>query len=181
MGKELVWVLCLKYWAYRDRRQKIRLFCCETGSQGTLFDTQNICGEFLYVCFSSCCLLLSLEMQLTRSGPQFPLLASCFNKDYIIGALRPLGEIPPPACSSPCNEVTPDMIYPASEFQSKQQLAVFSSLRLSVDPLQEACNSLQRKPPDIPTQCFSDTHSATLVKHLCCNKKKAKKKSKSPL
>lgn len=99
----------------------------------------------------------------------------CFQKDYFKGALRLLGEIPLPARSSPCNEVTADMIYPACAFQSKQQLAVFSSLCFSVDPLRKACNSLQRNPPDIPTHCFSDTHSAALVKQFCCNKKRAKK------
>lgn len=85
-------------------------------------------------------------------------LCSYFQMCYFKGALRPLGETPLLARSFPRNEVTPDMIYPACEFQSKQQLAVFSSLQFRVDPLRKACNSLRRNPPDIPTRCFSDTH-----------------------
>lgn len=43
-----------------------------------------------------------------------------------------LGEIPQPARSSLCGEVTPDTIYPSRVFQSKQQLVVFSSLRTTL-------------------------------------------------
>lgn len=106
-------------------------------------------------------------------------LCSYFQMCYFKGALRSLGETPPLARISPCNELTPDMIYPACEFQSKQQLAVFSSLRFRVDPLRKAFNSLHRNPPDIPTRCFSDTDFylffAALLKLLCWNKTRAKK------
>lgn len=105
----------------------------------------------------------------------------CFSGGFL-GSFRaawPLRQIPLPARSSLCNEVTADMIYPACEFQSKQQLVVFSSLRDTVDPLWKACYSLHSSNGDIPTYCFSDTHSAALVKQLRCDENQAK--SKIPL
>lgn len=74
-----------------------------------------------------------------------------------------LGAVSPPAHSSPRSWVRPDMIFPACENQSKQQLAMFSSLVVSADPLLKARSSLWRNPGDIPTHCFSDTLSAVLV------------------
>lgn len=65
------------------------------------------------------------------------------------------------------------MIYPTCEFQSKQQLMVFSSRRYTVDPLRKTCNSPNRNPGDILTNSFSNTHSAASVKQLCCNEKQA--------
>lgn len=91
-----------------------------------------------------------------------PQLSSWIQKSLLFqrddkGKAWLLCKIPLPMCSSLCHEVTSDMIYPTHEFQSKQQLATFSSLRCTVNSLRKTCNSLHRNPVDIPTYCFSDT------------------------
>lgn len=99
---------------------------------------------------------LDLEMLLRCSFPPSNL-CFCFQLDRFGAACWLLGAIPLPAHISP-SQVRPDMIFPACEIQSKQQLAMFSSLCFSADPLLKACSSLWRNPGDIPTHCFSDTH-----------------------
>lgn len=117
---------------------------------------------FLLSFFLSSCSWLR-ETQVTHSAPRF--LSSCQQPNFALICrcviLRRnegrLARLPSLARSSTHNEVTPDTIYPAREFQSKQQLAVFSSRCVGSDPLGKASNSLQRDPPDIPTQCCLDT------------------------
>lgn len=100
---------------------------------------------------------LDLETPLRRSLPPSNL-DFCFQQDHFGGVCWLRGATLLPAHSSPHSQVKLDMIFPACEIQSKQQLAMFSSLCFSADPLLKACSSLGRNPGDIPTHCFSDTH-----------------------
>lgn len=110
--------------------------------------------------FLNVCLSLDLLGLPSGSGdtPQlqfssFPTCAFGFQLDHF----WLLGVVPLPAHSSPGSQVRPDMIFPACEIQSKQQLVLFSSLCCSADPLLKACSSLGRNPGHIPTHCFFDT------------------------
>lgn len=109
-------------------------------------------------CLKVCCWLYRCSSHSqTLSCPLGNIYVSfCFSGGFL-GSSRatwPISQIPLPARSSLCNEVMTDMIYPACEFQSKQQLVVFSSLRDTVDPLWKACYSLHSSPGDIPTLFF---------------------------
>lgn len=92
-----------------------------------------------FFCLEACCWLYrcSSHSQTLSCPLGNRKVCFCFQKDDkgVFRAAWLLGQIPLPARSSLCNEVTPDMIYPTHEFQSKQQLVVFSSLRYTVDPL----------------------------------------------